>query len=107
MSAFDNISFKKIANLTLRADNDFMIFCKRKSQDYYLSSDDIHYICEILPMVADLVIDWSGIEDENDNELPFTKENCYLALQQSNDLLEFIIDKSNDFSNFQKIKKKS
>lgn len=60
-----------------------------------------------LEMVADLVIDWSGIEDENDNELPFTKENCYLALQQSNDLLEFIIDKSNDFSNFQKIKKKS
>lgn len=60
-----------------------------------------------LEMVADLVADWSGIEDENDNELPFTKENCYLALQQSNDLLEFIIEKSNDFSNFQKIKKKS
>lgn len=64
MSAFDNISFKKIASLTLRADNDFMIFCKRKSQDYYLSSDDINYVCEILPMVAKKISNKMGIEQK-------------------------------------------
>lgn len=62
MSAFDNISFKKIANLTLRVDSEFMILCKRKSQDYYLSVDDIDYICEILPMVAKKIADKMAIK---------------------------------------------
>lgn len=41
--------------------NELMIFCKRKSQDYYLSSDDINYVCEILPMVAKRIAGKIGI----------------------------------------------
>lgn len=60
-----------------------------------------------LEMVCELIVDWSGITDENDNELTYTVENAIKAFKECNEFAEFIINKSKEFANFQKIKKKS
>lgn len=60
-----------------------------------------------LEMVCELIVDWSGITDENDNELPYNVENAIKAFKECNEFAEFIINKSKEFANFQKPKKKS
>lgn len=60
-----------------------------------------------LEMVAEMIVDWSGIEDEDDKPLPFTRENAIKQFQECNEFGEFVINKTKDFANFQKSKKKS
>ena len=60
-----------------------------------------------LEMLADMITDWSGITDEEGNELPYTKENAIKAFQECQEFADFIANTSMNFGNFQKAKKKS
>lgn len=51
-------------------------------------------------MAEALVLDWTGVVDGSGVEVPFSKDACYKALKNNEDLRDFISDFSMNLDNF-------
>lgn len=55
-----------------------------------------------IAMVADLVEDWRGIQDENDEYIPYSKEVCLELMKEHQTLADAVYNFSSNLGNFQK-----
>jgi hypothetical protein len=47
-----------------------------------------------------VLLGWSNVKDNNDNNVEFSEENAYIALKNNGLFRNFVIDISSDLENF-------
>jgi hypothetical protein len=55
-----------------------------------------------LEMLASIVVDWNGIEDEKGEPLKFSKENAIKAFKEYREFSDFVYNTANNVGNFLK-----